>query len=86
LGGGLDFWPFWFGFLAFSIGKMRWIPEALSGKGDGSPYLHRILPIEKAKNSNQNGQKSNPPPKILTNFLSARVNVEWAYNPNTTPI
>jgi len=23
LGGGLDFWPFWLGFLAFSIGKMR---------------------------------------------------------------
>ena len=35
LGGGLDFWPFLFGFLAFFIGFLRWIPEALSAYCDG---------------------------------------------------
>lgn len=35
LGGGLFFWWFLCGFLAFFIGLLRWIPEALSAYCDG---------------------------------------------------
>ena len=33
--GGLDFWPFWLGFLAFFIVFLRWMHKALSAYCDG---------------------------------------------------